>query len=105
MRAPGENEEWGVRSSECGIATCVSAASEAYMSTSTGRRYITIVGTRVRERRYEASMAKTTARAIGRNSEAAGPVKNTTGTNTMQIASVETKAGTAICAAPSRIAC
>ena len=30
---------------------------------------------------------------------------NTTGTNTMQMQSVETNAGTAICCAPSRIAC
>ena len=49
-------------------------------------------------------MAKTTASASGMNSDAAGPVRNTTGTNTMQMASVETNAGTAICAAPSRIA-
>src|SRR5881275_1272069 len=35
----------------------------------------------------------------------AGPVRNTTGTKTMQIDRVETKAGVAICWAPSRIAC
>src|SRR2546428_6268071 len=34
----------------------------------------------------------------------AGPVSSTTGTNTMQIASVDTKAGVAICCAPSRMA-
>src|SRR6266403_5942601 len=49
-------------------------------------------------------MAKTTARASGVNRKDAGPVRNTTGTNTMQIASVETNAGVAIWAAPSRIA-
>ena len=35
----------------------------------------------------------------------ATPLRKNIGTNTMQILSVETKAGTAICAAPSRIAC
>src|SRR6185295_9565028 len=40
----------------------------------------------------------------GTNRYAAGPVRNTTGTKTMQIASVDTNAGVAIWAAPSRIA-
>src|ERR1700676_2680361 len=71
---------------------------------SAGSRYSTMVGTRVRDRKYEASMAKTTAIAIGRNRYAAGPVRNTTGTNTMQIHNVETNAGVAIWAAPSSIA-
>ena len=35
----------------------------------------------------------------------ATPVRKNMGTNTMQIASVETNAGTAICCAPSRMAC
>ena len=35
----------------------------------------------------------------------ATPLSRNIGTNTMQIASVETSAGVAICAAPSRIAC
>ena len=46
-------------------------------------------------------MAKTTAMASGVNRYRAVPVSSSTGTNTMQIASVETKVGTAICAAPS----
>ena len=60
-----------------------------------------MVGTRVRDSRYEASMAKTTAMAIGVNKYLAVPVSSSTGTNTMQIARVETKVGMAICAAPS----
>ena len=67
-------------------------------------RYFTITGTSVRERRYDASMAKTTASASGVKRYFAGPVRNTTETKTIQMASVETKAGTAICCAPSRIA-
>ena len=66
--------------------------------------YLTSVGTRVREIRYEASIAKITAIASGRNSEPAAPVRKKTGTNTMQIESVDTKVGIAICCAPSRIA-
>ena len=42
--------------------------------------------------------------ASGTKSDFAAPVMNTTGTNTMQMHSVETNAGTAICCAPSRIA-
>ena len=49
-------------------------------------------------------MANTTESASGKKSERAGPVRNATGTNTMQIHSVETKAGTAISRAPSKIA-
>ena len=49
-------------------------------------------------------MANTTAIASGVNRYLAAPLMNTTGTNTMQIESVETNAGTAICCAPSRIA-
>ena len=60
-----------------------------------------MVGTRVRDSRYDASMAKTTAMAMGVNRYFAVPVSSSTGTNTMQIASVETKVGIAICAAPS----
>ena len=63
-----------------------------------------MVGTSVRDRKYDASMAKTTARASGMNSDAAGPVRNTTGTKTMQIQMVDTNAGAAIWAALSRIA-
>ena len=48
-------------------------------------------------------MANTTESASGVNRYFAVPVRNTTVTNTMQIESVETKVGTAICCAPSRI--
>ena len=64
-----------------------------------------MVGTSVRESRYDASMAKTTAIASGVNRNRAVPVSSKTGTNTMQIESVETKVGTAICDAPSSTAC
>ena len=49
-------------------------------------------------------MANTTAMASGVNRYFAAPDSISTGTNTMQMHSVETKAGTAICCAPSRIA-
>ena len=49
-------------------------------------------------------MAKTTAMASGVNKYRAVPVSSNTGTNTMQIESVATKVGTAICAAPSSTA-
>src|SRR2546425_16490 len=58
----------------------------------------------VRDRTYDASTANTTAIASGRNSAAAGPVKKNIGTNTIEIAIVETNAGVAICAAPSTMA-
>ena len=62
------------------------------------------VGTRVRERKYEVSIANTTAIASGMNRERAAPEMRTTGTKTMQMQSVDTSVGTAISAAPSRIA-
>ena len=62
-----------------------------------------MVGIRVRERRYEASMAKTTASASGRNRYPEMPSKKRIGTKTMQILRVATKAGTAICCAPVRM--
>ncbi len=49
--------------------------------------------TSVRERKYEVSIAKTTAIASGTKSDLAAPVMNTTGTKTMQMQSVETNAG------------
>ncbi len=49
-------------------------------------------------------MANTTASASGTNRNFATPVRKNIGTNTMQMQSVETKAGTAICCAPSRMA-
>src|SRR5689334_16894878 len=63
-----------------------------------------MVGTSVRERKYEVSMAKTTDIASGTNNDLAAPLMNTTGTETMQIHSVETSAGVAISEAPSRMA-
>src|ERR1044071_4361241 len=63
-----------------------------------------MVGTRVRDSRYDISIANTTASAIGTNSERAAPVRNAIGANTMQMQSVDTNAGTAICCAPSMIA-
>ena len=67
--------------------------------------YSTMVGTRVRERKYDASMANTTASARGTNRYLATPVRKNIGTNTMQMQIVETKAGSAICCEPSRMAC
>ena len=66
------------------------------------RRYLAIVGTMVRERKYDASMANTTASASGTKRYRATPVSRNIGANTMQIDSVETKAGVAICDALSR---
>src|SRR5258706_3887696 len=63
-----------------------------------------MVGTSVRERKYEVSIANTTDMARGTNSDLADRVMNTTGTKTMQMQSVETRAGVAISEAPSRIA-
>ena len=48
--------------------------------------YFAIVGTSVRESTYDASMAKTTASAIGMNRKRPTPVRKNIGTNTMQIA-------------------
>ena len=62
------------------------------------------VGTSVRERKYEVSIAKTTASASGTKSDLADPAMKTTGTKTMQMHNVDTNAGVAISAAPSRIA-
>ena len=64
----------------------------------------TIVGTSVRDRRYEAIIANTTAIASGVNRYCAVPVSSSTGTNTMQIDKVDTNVGTAICDAPSSTA-
>ena len=49
-------------------------------------------------------MANTTAMASGVNRYFAAPVSSSTGTKTMQMDSVETNAGTAICMAPSSTA-
>ena len=55
-----------------------------------------MVGTSVRDRKYEASIAKTTASARGTKRYRATPVRKNIGTKTMQMAMVETNAGTAI---------
>jgi hypothetical protein len=65
---------------------------------------LAIVGTSVRDRMYDASIAKTTASAIGTNRYRATPVRKNIGTKTMQMQIVDTNAGIAICSAPSRIA-
>ena len=80
-------------------------ASRRSSSVCATSRYRAIVGTSVRESRYDASIAKHTASASGTNRYFATPDRKNIGTNTMQIESVETSAGTAICEAPSRIAC
>ena len=55
--------------------------------------WCTIVGTSVRDRRYDAIIANTTAIASGVNRYCAVPVSNRTGTNTMQMDKVETNVG------------
>ena len=52
--------------------------------------------TSVRESRYDASIAYTTASASGMNRKRATPESPMTGENTIQIASVPTNVGTAI---------
>ena len=51
----------------------------------------------MRDSRYDAIIANTTAIASGVNRYCAAPVSSSTGTNTMQMDSVETNVGTAIC--------
>ena len=63
-----------------------------------------MVGTRVRDNRYDAVIANTTAIASGVNRYCAVPVRSSTGTNTMQMDNVDTNVGTAICDAPSSTA-
>ena len=67
-------------------------------------QYMASVGTSVRDSMYEASMANTTASARGTNRKRDTPVSRNIGTNTTQMHSVETSAGSAIWCAPSRIA-
>ena len=57
-----------------------------------------MLGTSVRDSRYEVSIAYTTASASGGTGICATPVSSTTGKKTMQIDSVPTKVGAAICA-------
>src|SRR6202051_2588347 len=63
-----------------------------------------VIGVRVLDNPYEASIANTTASPSGVNRYLAGPSRNTTDVNTQLMASVETKVGTAISAAPCRVA-
>ena len=56
-----------------------------YTATSLRSRWCTIVGTSVRDSRYDAIIANTTAIASGVNRYCAVPVSSSTGTNTMQI--------------------
>ena len=67
-------------------------------------RYLAIVGTRVRDKMNDETIAEITASAIGTNRNPATPARKNIGTNTIQIQSSETNAGVTICAAPSRIA-
>jgi hypothetical protein len=54
------------------------------------------VGTRVRVRRYEVNIAKTTAIARGVNRYFAAPESRNAGTNTIQMDKVATRVGVAI---------
>ncbi len=63
-----------------------------------------MVGTSVRDRMNDHTIANITASAIGTNRKRAMPDRKNIGTNTMQIHNSETKAGTTIWLAPSRIA-
>ena len=63
-----------------------------------------MLGTSVRDSRYEVSIEYTTANASGVNKYFATPPSRNTGKNTMQMARVPTNAGVAIWLAPSRIA-
>src|SRR6201987_3184829 len=67
-------------------------------------KYMQRVGTSERDNKNEANMANITASANGLNRNFGIPDKPKIGTNTIQIQSVETSAGNAIWAAPSRIA-
>src|SRR3546814_15442710 len=62
-----------------------------------------MVGTSVRDRMNDMTIANTTDNAIGTNRKPATPGRKNIGTNTMQMHSSETKAGVTIWAAPSRI--
>ena len=56
-----------------------------------------MVGTSVRDRMNDQTMANITASAIGTNRKRATPSRKNIGTNTMQMQSSETKAGVTIC--------
>ena len=63
-----------------------------------------MVGTSVRDKINEQTIADITASAIGTNRKRATPVRKNIGTNTMQMHNIDTNAGVTICAAPSMIA-
>ena len=63
-----------------------------------------MMGVSVRDRPYEASIANTTASPSGVNKNFAGPSRKITEVNTQLMASVETRVGTAMPAAPCRVA-
>src|SRR4051812_4016049 len=80
------------------------AGPAGWRSASLALREGLIVGTSVRERKYEVSIANTTDMASGTKSDLAAPLMKVTGTKTMQMQSVETRAGVAISDAPSMMA-
>src|SRR6202007_2847979 len=63
-----------------------------------------MMGVKVLDSAYDASMANTTASPSGVKRNFAGPSRNTTDVNTQLIASVETMVGTAMLAGPYRVA-
>ena len=63
-----------------------------------------MVGTSVRDRMNDQTMANITASAIGTNRKRPMPSRKNIGTNTMQMHSSETNAGVTICLAPSMMA-
>src|SRR5271163_442066 len=63
-----------------------------------------MVATSVRDSRYDAIIANTTASASGVKMYCAAPDKSVTGTNTIQMHIVDTSAGTATCCALFRMA-
>ena len=77
---------------------------ETFACSSCGlRRNIARVGTRVLDKMYEAIIAKITASANGIKRNFGTPFRKNIGRNTMQMHIVDTSAGVAICAAPSRM--
>ncbi len=63
-----------------------------------------VIGVKVRDSPYDASIANTTANPSGVNRYFAGPSRNTTEVKTQLMASVETRVGTAMPAAPCSVA-
>ena len=83
---------------------CSSSVTSVFSSSPWPRsRYIASVGTSVRDNTYDAITANTTDSASGTKRYRATPLSMNIGTNTMQIHSDDTKAGTAIWLAPFRM--